>query len=75
MLKGYKQLEDIDIHHNELHRKLFAFGFPILETVATTAPTTDTLESGYGQWYESGDVRRLYYNLNGTIIYQAWTNG
>ena len=74
MIKGFLNLDGLDVLHNDQHRKLFTFGFPLIEKVTTTAPTLTTLPVGYGQFYESGTTKKLFYNLNGTLIYTTWTN-
>ena len=69
MIPEFQVLPETDAKHNELHRKIFGLAFCILQEVATTIPTIDTLSSGYAQFYESGTTRRLFVNLNGNIIY------
>ena len=69
MIPEYQVLPEIDSLHNELHRKVFGLAFCILQEVATTVPTTDNLPSGYAQFYDKNNTRRLYVNLNGELIY------
>ena len=72
-MDGYVRLNDLSAQHNDMHRKLFRMSLAILPDVTTTVPTTDTLQSGYGQFYEGtiGDnvERRLYFSLLGNLIY------
>ena len=74
MIPDYKQLEDLSVLHNEMHRKLFRFSFYMLPDKVTTAPTTDTLPPLACVLYESGSTRRIYFNFLGTLTYLALTN-
>lgn len=69
MIPEYQVLPEIDSLHNSLHKKLFGFAFCILQEVATTTPTVDSLPSGYAQFYDKNNTRRLYVNLNNELIY------
>ena len=69
MIPEYQVLPEIDAIHNELHRKVFGLAFCILAEVATTPPTTDSLPSGYAQFYNKLNTRRLYVNLENELIY------
>ena len=69
MIPEYQVLPELDSQHNNLHRKLFGFAFCILQEVATTTPTTDSLLPGYAQFYNKAETRRLYVNLEGELIY------
>ena len=73
MILGYLALNDLTPQHNDLHRRLFSLGLQILETVATTAPTRDTLPVGCLQVYQSGATVRMYHNLNNVLYYWAMT--
>ena len=74
MIPFYKRLEKIEGDHDDQHRLLFRFAFCILPDITSVAPTLNTLQPGFGQWYVSGTTRRLYYNLNGVLIYSTFTN-
>ena len=69
MIPEFQVLPDLDSIHNNLHQKLFGFAFCILQEVATTVPTESTLPSGYAQFYNKLNTRRLYVNLEGELIY------
>lgn len=71
MIRGFSRIAGISNEHNEQHRKLFAFSFPILEKVVTTAPTVTTLQPGYAQIYDDGTDKHIYFNINNTLYY--WT--
>jgi len=52
---------------------LFRISMPLLDEIAITAPTIDTLPPDYFQRYYDGTDYRLYHNQNGTIIFFAGT--
>lgn len=71
-MDGYVRLNDLSAQHNDMHRKLFRLSLSILPDITNTIPTTDTLQSGYGQIYESTGnnvERRLYLNIYGNLTY------
>ena len=71
-IPGYRRIGDDPIH-DEMLRKLHLFSWPILNTVADTAPTIDTLDTGWAQFFDDGTNRRIYVNLTGTIYYWGLT--
>ena len=68
MIKGHRNIGGLDPLHQDQHRLLFYNSFPLIEKVATTAPTTNTLPSGYGQIALISSVYYLYINVNGVLI-------
>lgn len=74
MINGFLPLEKLDAQHNDLHRKLFAFGLGIIDKTFTTVPTLSELPVGYLAKYISGTTRRLYFNFDGTLTYIGLTN-
>ena len=73
MLPGYSPLPNTDTAHQAQHRQLFQFTWPLVHTVATTTPTTDTLPVGFAQVFDDGTTRRVYHNLNGVLYYWSLT--
>lgn len=66
-LPGYVTLADLDTQHDAMHRKLFQFTLAILPKTFTAEPTATELPPGYAAYFESGGVRRLYFNIFSNI--------
>ena len=73
MIPGYISLDKLDAQHQALHRKMFSMAWPIMDQVATSAPTRDTLPPGHAQIYQSGATTRIYFNVANSIFYWALT--
>lgn len=73
MIPGYQSVSGVKPELADQIRKLFKSAWPILDVVATTAPTADTLPPAHAQVYDDGTNRRIYFNLNGTIYYWGLT--
>ena len=74
MLPDFLELVDVPTQHNEMHRKLFKFTFPIVIEETATIPNTDNIPVGFGMWFDDGTTRRLYFNKNGVLLYLEWKN-
>ena len=74
MIDGYIALEQIDQQHNEMHRKIFMFGFTLLPNTLTTVPTLTQLPVNACVKYVTGSTRRIYFNFSGVLTYITLTN-
>lgn len=68
MIKGFRGISDLDAVHLDQHKILFQNCLGVIEKVFSTVPTTNELPNGYCGLYVSGNVSRLYFNINGTVV-------
>jgi len=68
-MNQFLYLPEIGSLHNEMHRFLFSNTLKFLREIAASEPTSDSLPSGYAQFYDKGAVRRLYINFSGAVVY------
>ena len=69
MIQGFQRTEEFGNIGNNLIRKLFDSAIPFLREVQTSVPTTDSLPEGWGCFYNSGTEQRVYFNVEGTLLY------
>lgn len=78
MIPGHRPIVDekgrvISAIAEQQNRRMFRLGWPILDEIATTAPTRDTLPPGMAQVYDDGTNHRIYFNDRNTIYYWGLT--
>ena len=68
-VEGHLPSEQLSPKENAQIKKLHDQTWPTVKESTSTVPTTDTLKEGWAQWYVSGSTRRLYYNVEGTVVF------
>ena len=69
MVQGFQRVSEFGNIGNNMIRKLFDSAIPFLREVQTSVPTTDSLPEGWGCFYNSGTEQRVYFNVEGTLLY------